>query len=58
MEVDRRIHSAWHRVMGNRTTREAFEFASEEPYTVACKIIQALVAEFGLGILSQFKLAA
>jgi hypothetical protein len=58
VEVDRRVHSAYHRVFGNQTPREAFIYASQEPYTVAARIITALVAEFGLSILGAAKIAA
>lgn len=53
VEVDRRIHSAWHRVFSNATPHEAFVYASTEPYHIAQRIIRALVAEFGTGILTE-----
>ena len=58
VEVDRKLHSAWHRVFHVSTPREAWIIASEDPYGTAGRIVYALVAEFGTGILHQFSKAA
>ena len=58
VECDRRIHTAFHIAFGNRAPRECFELATADPHGVACRVIYALVHQFGASILSQFQKAA
>jgi len=58
VEIDRRLHDAYHAVFANRTPREAFEYASADFYGVACQIVRALVRQLGVGILDAVRKAA